>query len=63
MRLEVRLLGGAASRCCTRKHLGSDAGIILWRRILARELAAIAQGRPTKKWRVAPAEVLPTLGV
>src|SRR5436190_175531 len=28
----------------------SDAAIILWRRLLARELAAIAAGRPTKKW-------------
>jgi 5,5'-dehydrodivanillate O-demethylase len=41
----------------------SDAGIIVWRKILARELAAIAEGRPTKKWRVPPPEVVPTLGV
>jgi hypothetical protein len=27
-----------------------------------RELAALAEGRPTKKWRAAPAEVVPTLG-
>ena len=40
----------------------SVAAIILWRRILARELAALAEGRPTKKWRVAPAEAVPTLG-
>ena len=45
------------------EHLGrSDAAIIVWRKILARELAAIAEGRPTKKWRSAPAEVVPTLG-
>jgi hypothetical protein len=41
----------------------SDAGIILWRKILRRELQAIADGRPGKKWSVAPAEVVPTLGV
>ncbi|MFN2645194.1 MAG: hypothetical protein ABR570_09405 [Burkholderiales bacterium] len=40
----------------------SDAGIIAWRKILARELAAIAEGRPRKKWRVAPPGVVPTLG-
>jgi hypothetical protein len=45
------------------EHLGrSDAAIILWRKILGRELAAIAEGRPGKKWRVAPAGVVPTLG-
>ena len=36
--------------------------IIVWRKILARELRAIAEDRPTKKWRVAPTEVIPTLG-
>jgi 5,5'-dehydrodivanillate O-demethylase len=41
----------------------SDAGIILWRKILARELRAIAEGRPAKKWQTPPADVLPTLGV
>jgi hypothetical protein len=40
----------------------SDAAIIVWRKILARELAAIAEGRPTKKWRPPPREVAPTLG-
>jgi 5,5'-dehydrodivanillate O-demethylase len=48
-----------------RKHerLGkSDTAIIVWRRILARELRAIAEGRPMKKWTVAPADVVPTLG-
>jgi len=47
-----------------KERLGrSDAGIILWRKLLARELAAIAEGRPTKKWRSPPPEVVPTLGV
>jgi hypothetical protein len=41
----------------------SDAGIILWRKILARELRTIAEGRPAKKWKTPPADVLPTLGV
>ena len=48
-----------------RKHefLGrSDAAIILWRRILARELSAIAEGQPAKQWTVPPADVVPTLG-
>jgi hypothetical protein len=40
----------------------SDAGIILWRKILTRELLAIAEGRPAKKWKTPPAEVMPTLG-
>ena len=46
-----------------REHLGrSDTAIIVWRRMLARELRAIAEGRAGKKWSVAPAEVVPTLG-
>ena len=46
------------------EHLGrSDAGIIVWRKILAREMQAIAQGRPAKKWRTPPADVLPVIGV
>jgi len=40
----------------------SDAAIILWRKILARELRALAEGRPVKQWQVAPADMLPTLG-
>ncbi len=33
------------------EHLGrSDQGVILLRRIMARELQAIAEGRPTKDW-------------
>jgi 5,5'-dehydrodivanillate O-demethylase len=40
----------------------SDAGIILWRKILARELRAIAEGRTPKRWMTPPADVVPTLG-
>jgi 5,5'-dehydrodivanillate O-demethylase len=40
----------------------SDAAIILWRKIIARELHALAEGRPLKAWTPAPAEVVPTLG-
>jgi hypothetical protein len=40
----------------------SDAGIILWRKILARELRAIADGRPPKRWKTPPPDVVPTLG-
>ena len=41
----------------------SDAGIILWRKLLRRELEAIAEGRENKKWSAAPPDVVPTLGV
>lgn len=41
----------------------SDAGIILWRRILARELTAIAEGREPKEWATPPAEVVPDIGI
>lgn len=41
----------------------SDAGIILWRKILERELKAIAEGKPSKKWQTPPADVLPVIGV
>ena len=40
----------------------SDAGIILWRKILARELAAITEDRMSKRWKTPPADVVPTLG-
>jgi hypothetical protein len=40
----------------------SDAGIILWRKILTRELRAIAEGRPAKKWQTPSADIVPTLG-
>ncbi len=38
-----------------------DAGIILWRKILARELRAIAECRPAKRWTTQPADVVSTL--
>ncbi len=41
----------------------SDAGIVLWRRILRRELRLIAEGRPAKAWTTPPADVVPVLGV
>jgi 5,5'-dehydrodivanillate O-demethylase len=45
------------------EHLGrSDTAIIQWRKMLARELRAIAEGRPVKRWTPAPAEIVPTLG-
>jgi hypothetical protein len=40
----------------------SDTAIIVWRKILERELRAIAEGRPAKRWAPAPADVVPTLG-
>src|SRR5208337_1782691 len=41
----------------------SDAAIVLWRRILRRELRLIAEGRPAKVWKTPPADVVPILGV
>jgi hypothetical protein len=52
-------------RIADRQHerLGrSDTAIILWRKILARELRAVAEGRPGKNWTRPPADELPTLG-
>jgi hypothetical protein len=40
----------------------SDAAIILWRKILARELRAFAEGRAPKRWKTPSAEIVPTLG-
>ena len=40
----------------------SDRAIILWRRILERELRAAVEGRPMKEWMPAPADVVLTLG-
>ena len=40
----------------------SDMAIILWRRMLERELRAMDEGGPIKQWTPAPAEVVPTLG-
>lgn len=46
-----------------RERLGkSDVGIILWRKILERELRAMRDGRPLKQWTSAPESLLPTLG-
>jgi hypothetical protein len=52
-------------RIADREHerLGrSDTAIILWRKILARELRAVAEGRPGKNWARPPESELPTLG-
>jgi 5,5'-dehydrodivanillate O-demethylase len=52
-------------RIADREHeiLGrSDVGIITWRKILARELRLIAQGRPHKKWNVPPDDLVPSMG-
>ena len=47
-----------------REFLGrSDAAIILWRRILAREMRLIAEGRPHKRWTTPPADVVPIVGI
>ena len=47
-----------------REFLGrSDAAIILWRRILARELRLIAEGKPHKRWTTPPADVVPIVGI
>jgi len=47
----------------TSERLGrSDAAIILWRKILARELRAFAEGRATKRWKTPPPDIVPTLG-
>jgi 5,5'-dehydrodivanillate O-demethylase len=41
--------GSRADRA--REHLGrSDIGVILFRRIWERELRALAEGRPLRKW-------------
>ena len=40
----------------------SDAGIVAWRRILLRELRAIANGGERKNWATPPANVKPVMG-
>ena len=40
----------------------SDAGIVAWRRILLRELRAIANGSPAKRWSPPPDDVVPVMG-
>ena len=45
------------------EYLGkSDTAIILWRRIIERELRAMQPGGKVKEWTPAPAEVVPTRG-
>ena len=47
----------------TNERLGrSDAGIIAWRKILARELKLIASGKRPKVWKTPPPDIKPTLG-
>jgi 5,5'-dehydrodivanillate O-demethylase len=41
----------------------SDNGIIAWRKILARELRAFAEGGAPKKWKAPPADLLPEIGI
>jgi hypothetical protein len=41
----------------------SDAGIAAWRRILTRELRAIAEGGKVKKWKRPPEDVIPIVGI
>lgn len=41
----------------------SDAAIIMWRKILRRELGLIAQGQPHKRWKTPPADVVPIIGI
>jgi 5,5'-dehydrodivanillate O-demethylase len=37
------------------EHLGrTDAGVVMLRRIFSRELHALAEGRPTKRWTMSP---------
>ena len=46
------------------EYLGrSDSAIIMWRRILARELGLIADGKPHKRWTTPPADVVPVIGI
>jgi 5,5'-dehydrodivanillate O-demethylase len=48
----------------SQERLGrSDNGIIAWRKILSRELRGFAEGRPTKKWKPPPVDVLPEIGI
>jgi 5,5'-dehydrodivanillate O-demethylase oxygenase subunit len=47
----VAQVGQGALADRTQEHLGrSDAGVILFRKIWERELRALAEGRPLKKW-------------
>ncbi len=52
---DVALTGLGAIPAYDQEHLGrSDRGVILLRRIWARELRALAEGRPLKAWRRPP---------
>jgi 5,5'-dehydrodivanillate O-demethylase len=45
------------------EHLGrSDVPLILWRKILGRELRRLAEGREPKAWKRPPPDVVPSLG-
>jgi 5,5'-dehydrodivanillate O-demethylase len=49
----VAQVGQGARAERTREHLGrSDGGVILFRKIWERELRALAEGRPLKKWQL-----------
>jgi hypothetical protein len=48
---------------CGNEWLGrSDHAIILWRRILERQLREAAESRLLEEWTPAPAEIVLTLG-
>ena len=40
----------------------SDSAIIVWRKILEREIQTINDGWAPKKWSVQPADLVPTFG-
>lgn len=57
---EIAQTGQGAIADRGREHLGrSDAGVILMRKIWARELRALAQGQPLKRWTYRP-DMVPT---
>jgi 5,5'-dehydrodivanillate O-demethylase oxygenase subunit len=60
---KVAQTGQGAIQDRTRERLGrSDTAVILLRKLFARELEALATGRPLKQWRGTAADVVPTLG-
>ena len=55
--VEDQLAQGGQGSIADRRaeHLGrTDAGIVMLRRIFARELDALKHGRPTRQWTMAP---------
>ncbi len=57
------MVGQGAYADRSRERLGkSDIALIQLRRIMEREMRAISDGRPAKKWTPAPADTLPTFG-